>query len=69
MKLPCQAERLPGGDWRVRHASTTLGSVEVKAATRDEAMHKMRRELHYRLEICPCTGETYKDVEIEIVEG
>jgi hypothetical protein len=26
----------------------------------------MRGELRYRLEICPCTGELYQDVQIEI---
>ena len=26
----------------------------------------MKGELRYRLEICPCTGELYQDVEIEI---
>jgi hypothetical protein len=40
--------------------------VEVRAGSREEAFEKMRRELRYRLEICPCTGELYQDVEIEI---
>jgi hypothetical protein len=26
----------------------------------------MRGELRYRLELCPCTGETYQHLEIEL---
>jgi hypothetical protein len=40
--------------------------VQVIARTRDEALEKMRGELRYRLEICPCTGELYQDVDIEL---
>jgi hypothetical protein len=40
--------------------------VQVTAHSRDEALEKMRGELRYRLEICPCTGELYQDVEIEL---
>ena len=47
---------------RVRH----VGPVEVTAGSQEEALKKMRGELRYRLEICPCTGEMYQDVEIEI---
>jgi hypothetical protein len=52
----------------VRYDGADFGSVQVTAPTREEALEKMRRELHYRLELCPCTGETYKDVQIELRE-
>ena len=38
------------------------------AATRKEAAEKMRGELRYRLELCPCSGESYQHIEVEIVE-
>ena len=66
MKFPCTIERQSGGEWLVRHAGTDLGTVEVRAASREAALEKMRGELRYRLEICPCTGELYQDVRIEI---
>jgi hypothetical protein len=29
----------------------------------------MRGELRYRLELCPCSGESYQHIEVEIVEA
>jgi hypothetical protein len=42
------------GTWLVRHSSSSLGTVEVSAASREEALTKMRDELQYRIELCPC---------------
>jgi hypothetical protein len=50
----------------MRHVSRDLGTVQVTASSREEVAEKMKGELRYRLEICPCTGELYQDVEIEI---
>jgi hypothetical protein len=66
MKFPCAVARLANGDWSVRHTSPNLGTVQVTARSQAEALEKMRDELRYRLEICPCTGELYQDVQIEI---
>lgn len=66
MKFPCTISRLAGGEWSVRHVSGSLGTVQVTGRSQDEALEKMRGELRYRLEICPCTGELYQDVEVEI---
>jgi hypothetical protein len=52
----------------VRHASAETGTVEVTAGSREQAITKMRAELRYRLELCPCTGEQYKDIEIDLIE-
>jgi hypothetical protein len=60
--------RTSGGEWTVRHASAGTGTVEVTAGSREQALEKMRAELRYRLELCPCTGEQYKDIEIDLVE-
>ena len=49
--------------------SKDVGTIEVTAAAREEAMAKMKDELRYRLEMCPCTGEAYRNLEIEVVEG
>ena len=56
-------------DWVVRHTGSTVGSLEVTAGSREGAIEKMRGELQYRLELCPCSGETYQHVHIELVEG
>lgn len=68
MQFTCTISRRVPDEWVVRHVGAGLGSIEVRAATRDQALEKMRRELRYRLEFCPCTGETYRDVPIELVE-
>jgi hypothetical protein len=67
MQFPCQVHQQSTGLWHVRHQGKDLGEVEVTAINRDEAMEKMRRELRYRLEICPCTGELYDSVAIELI--
>ena len=68
MRVTCTLTRLPGGNWSARHDSRDVGQVEVHAATREEAIEKMKGEIRYRLELCPCTGETYQHLEVEIVE-
>jgi hypothetical protein len=60
--------RTNGGQWSVRHSSSDMGTIGVTAGSREQALDKMRAELRYRLELCPCSGEQYKDIEIELVE-
>ena len=66
MKIPCTLSQLGSGEWSVRHVGSDVGTVEVTAESQEEVLEKMRGELRYRLEICPCTGELYRDVQIEI---
>ncbi len=66
MKFACTISQRSNFEWSVRRASRDIGTVEVAARSREEALEKMRGELQYRLEICPCTGELYQDVQIEI---
>jgi hypothetical protein len=68
MRFFCRVRQADSGGWSVRYSGTDLGPVELTAATREQALEKMRRELRYRLELCPCTGERYRDVEIELRE-
>ncbi|HLJ09933.1 MAG TPA: hypothetical protein VKU82_02030 [Planctomycetaceae bacterium] len=68
MNFPCTMTRQKDGGWTIRHAGTEVGPVEVTAPSRDQALDKMRKELRYRLELCPCTGEQYKDLQIDLTE-
>ena len=68
MRFPCVISQ-SGDRWLVRHDSRDVGQIEVRGATRDEALEKIRGEIRYRLELCPCTGETYQHIHIEIVEA
>ncbi len=68
MKFPCTIAPLPAGGWAIECRSGDVGHVRTTAATRDEAIEKMRGELRYRLELCPCTGESYQHIEVQLVE-
>ena len=68
MKFLCDIRRLPGGAWSVRHSGPDVGSVETQDRSREAALEKMRGELRYRLELCPCTGESYQHIAIELAE-
>jgi hypothetical protein len=66
MKLTCTVSRLANGKWQVRHAGSSTGQVEVTAPTREEALTKMRNELQYRIEWCPCSGASEDIVELQV---
>ena len=66
MQFPCTLSRLANGGWRARHAGPSVGPVEVTAPTREEALTKMRNELRYRSEYCPCTGVSDDFVELRV---
>jgi len=68
MHVTCTLTRLAGG-WLARHDSREVGEVEVRGATREETIEKMKGEIRYRLELCPCTGETYRHIQIDVVES
>jgi hypothetical protein len=68
MKAPCTLSRMWNGTWLVRHSSSALGTVEVSAGSRDEALTKMRNELQYRIELCPYSGVSGDTVELQVSE-
>jgi hypothetical protein len=67
MKFSCSIRQLSDGRWSARHSSRDVGDVEVAAATREQAIDKLTGELRYRLELCPCSGESYQHLEIELL--
>ena len=68
MKFSCTLSHLANGNWLARHTGSTLGNVEVTALTREEALTKMRDELQYRIEWCPCSGASGDTVELQVQE-
>ena len=68
MKIECKISRSSDGQWQAAHISSQVGDVSVRAATRDEAIEKLRGEIRYRLELCPCTGETYRHIDLDVVD-
>jgi hypothetical protein len=68
MKLTCTLSYLANGKWVGRHSGSSTGQVEVTAPTREEALNKMRNELQYRIEWCPCSGAWGDTVELQVRE-
>ena len=52
MKAACTLSRMRDGTWLVRHSSPMLGTVEVSAASREEALTEMRDELQFVSHLC-----------------
>ena len=65
MNVSCQLTR-HDDEWSASHESADIGRIEVRAATREQALEKLRGEIRYRLELCPCTGESYRHIELDI---
>jgi hypothetical protein len=67
MKFHCTIER-ENDQWVVRYSDDAIGPLQTHAATRETAVEKMRGELRYAMELCPCTGESYQHLIIELTE-
>jgi hypothetical protein len=68
MKASCTITQKPDRTWLARHNSASLGTVEISAVSREQALSKLRDELQYRSEYCPCSGATVDTVELEVSE-
>jgi hypothetical protein len=68
MQFTCTISRLANGKWLARQTGSSTGQVEVTARTREEALTKMRDELQYRIEWCPCSGVSGDTVELQVRE-
>lgn len=66
MKFPCTLERLADGRWLARHAGSSVGTVEIRAASRQDALDKLQAELQYRIELCPCSGASADRAELVV---
>jgi hypothetical protein len=68
MKFVCRISE-KDGTWTAEHASQDVGPIRVSAPTRTEALRKIEEEIRYWLEMCPCSGEAYRDLKLELVEA
>ena len=68
MQLTCTLSHLANSQWLARHTGSSTGQVEVTAQTREEAVTKMRNELQYRIEWCPCSGASGDTVALQVRE-
>jgi hypothetical protein len=68
MKHTCTISHLANGQWLARHTGSSTGQVDVAAPTREEVLTKMRNELQYRIEWCPCSSVSGGTVELHVRE-
>jgi hypothetical protein len=68
LRAACTLGRMRDGTWLVRHSSSILGNVQISGPSREEALTKMRAELQYRSEWCPCSGASADPVELQVSE-
>jgi len=68
MRFPCTVQRKGDGRWTVSHEGPEVGRVEVTAESRQQAVENLRGEIRYRLELCPCSGESYQHIVVEVSE-
>lgn len=64
----CTICRLPSGEWLIRHSSTELGEIALRGASRNDVLSRMRVELQYRAELCPCSGASLGAFELAVQE-
>jgi len=69
MKFACTVKQLPRGEWYARSIGSLVGTIDTTAGSRDEALDKLRAEIRYRLELCPCSGVSNEYVELDIRES
>ena len=69
MKFPTTIKRLIDGNWQARTIGTTVGNLQVLGDTREEALDKLRGEIRYRMEWCPCSSVGDAFVELEVTEA
>lgn len=69
VKYPCTIKRLMGGEWQARTMGTDVGTLEVIAPGREQALEQLAKEIRYRLEWCPCSGIAEDHVELDVREA
>ncbi len=65
MKFVCRLSE-QNGVYAAEHASQNVGPIRVTGSTRDEALRKMEEEIRYWLEMCPCSDQAFRNLEIEV---
>ncbi len=65
MRFSCRIEK-SDTQWRAVASDPVLGTIEVTAADREAALEKLRREIRYRVEYCPCSGVSDDFVELDV---
>ena len=66
MKYRVVLKRLLDGKYYARCNAAPIGLAEATADTADMALEKVRDEIRYQLEWCPCSGVSADYVELDV---
>ena len=69
MRYRVTLKRLTDGDFYARCLAAPNGPAAAQAATAEEALARLRQEIRYRLELCPCSAVSGEYVELEVEES
>ncbi|RME55704.1 MAG: hypothetical protein D6795_02585 [Deltaproteobacteria bacterium] len=68
MKYRVTVKRLLDGRFYARCNTAPMGVCETTGGNREEALEKLRNEIRYQLEWCPCSGVAENFVELDVRE-
>lgn len=68
MKYPCTLKKLMDGGWLARSLGSEVGNVTATGPTREAALERLRDEIRYRIEWCPCSAVANDYVQLEVRE-
>ena len=57
------------GQWQARCEAGPLGPVSRQAETSEQAIERLRCEIHYQLEWCPCSSLNREHLHLDIDDG
>ena len=68
MEYRATVKRLMDGQFYARCLAAPNGVAEAWGGTEDDAVERLRNEIRYQLEFCPCSGVDDDYVELDVTE-
>lgn len=65
MRFRVTVKKLIDGKVHARSLGTVAGDVSVIGDSREEALERIRNEIRYRIELCPCSTVAEDYVELD----
>jgi hypothetical protein len=62
-------KRLSGGEWYARCVAAPGGPAAAQAISRDAALERLRDEIRFRLELCPCSAVADDYVVLDVADS
>lgn len=68
MRYRVTLKHLIDGQWQARCEAGPLGPVWRDGASREEAVERLKAEMHYQLEWCPCSSLNAEALHLDLHE-